>query len=652
MPVLDAQNLSKSLGTRTLLQGMNLTIARGEKIGLVGNNGAGKSTLARILAGKLDADAGVVNVRRGARVAYLDQDPRFDPQLTAREAALVSLTDWRAAKLRYDQLCAQLAHGDLVEESPAWKALINEQEQASRDFEHFGGWQRQEEAERVLKTLGITQLEQLVSTMSGGERRRVALAGLLVQAPDLAILDEPTNHLDADTIEWLEEYLIESFSGALLLITHDRFLLNRVVDRTVEIESGQTFSYEGGWEEFLIGREERNALKERTEANRQNFLRKEIEWLRRQPKARTGKQKARIKRAEAAIEAVPETKARALVLNMDEARVGGTILEARKLRIKIAERNLVEPFDLYLTKGMRLGIVGPSGAGKTTLLRTLLGQVPPGGGEVVMGKNTQVAYLDQQKTGLDDDQTVYDMVTGGRPSVSVGKTDYSSYSYLERFGFRGDALRQKVAGLSGGERARISLARLLLSTANVLVLDEPTNDLDVMTLSALEELLLDIQGVALIVTHDRYFLDRVATATLAIDRAERAHLIQGGYSNYAEFRKELERAQKQGKLDEKPPKVDGTSMPPSANPTRITPVSTSVVKKLTYAEQIELGGLMEKIDILSNDVLGLETQLADPELHTTRRSEGAQLQAELNQKQETLAELELRWLELEERRQG
>jgi len=647
MPVLDAQNLSKSLGTRTLLQGMNLTIARGEKIGLVGNNGAGKSTLARILAGKLDADAGVVNYRRGARVAYLDQDPRFEPQLSAREAALVSLTEWRAAKLRYDELCEQLARGGLAEESPAWKALINEQEQASRDFEHLGGWQRQEEAERVLRTLGITQLDQQVSTMSGGERRRVALAGLLVQAPDLAILDEPTNHLDADTIEWLEEYLIESFSGALLLITHDRFLLNRVVDRTVEIESGQTFSYEGGWEEFLLGREERNALKERTEANRQNFLRKEIEWLRRQPKARTGKQKARIKRAEAAIESVPETKARAVLLNMDEARVGGTILEARQLRIKIEQRNLVEPFDLYLTKGMRLGIVGQSGAGKTTLLRTLLGEVPPGGGEVVMGKNTQVAYLDQQKSGLEDDQTVYDMVTGGRPSVSVGKTDYSSYSYLERFGFRGDALRQKVAGLSGGERARIALARLLLSSANVLVLDEPTNDLDVMTLSALEELLLDIQGVALIVTHDRYFLDRVATATLAIDRSERAHLIQGGYSNYAEFRRELERTQKQGKSEEKQPKA-ATSTPPSPAPRASVPA----VKKLTYAEQIELSGLMEKIDSVTHDVQRLQAQLADPELHTTRRSEGAQLQAELSEKQDTLAELELRWLELEERRQA
>lgn len=651
MPVLDAQNLTKSLGTRALLHEVNLTIARGEKIGLVGNNGAGKSTLARILAGKLDADGGVVNTRRGAKVAYLDQDPRFDPALSAREAALETLTEWRAAQRRYDQLCARIAQHDLDETTPAWKALLDEQEQAAREFEHLGGWRRQEDAERILKILGITQLDQSIATMSGGERRRVALAGLLVQAPDLAILDEPTNHLDADTIEWLEEYLLDSFQGALLLITHDRFLLNRVVDRTVEVENGQLYSYDGGWEEFLIGREERTALKERTEANRQNFLRREIEWLRRQPKARTGKQKARIKRAAAAIEAVPETKARSLVLDMDEARVGGTILEARELTVEIAGRKLVEPFNLYLTKGMRLGIVGPSGVGKTTLLRTLLGQVPPGGGTVALGKNSQIAYLDQQKSGLDDDQTVYDMVTGGRPSVSVGKADYSSYSYLDRFGFRGDALRQKVAGLSGGERARIALARLLLTTANVLVLDEPTNDLDVMTLSALEELLLDIQGVALIVTHDRYFLDRVATATLAIDPTRQAHLIQGGYSNYAEFRKELERSQKQTKPESRQPKAEPGATP-VANSSRPTPPSAPPVKKLTYAEQLELNGLMEKIDILTNDVQRLEAELADPEMHTTRRAEGTRLQTELTEKQGSLAKLELRWLELEERRGG
>lgn len=643
MPVLDAQELTKSLGSRTLLRSVDLTITRGEKVGLVGDNGAGKSTLAKILAGRLDADSGKINRRRASTVAYLEQDPIFPPGISAGEAALSGLEQWQREKARYDQLCAELAVVEHAAGSSSLDKLLAEQEAVTRNIEHLGGWARSDEAERILKVLGIHNPNQLLETMSGGERRRVALAALLIQAPDLAILDEPTNHLDADTIEWLEDYLVESFSGAILLITHDRLLLNQVVSRTLEVENGHVFSYDGGWEDYLIAREERNALKERTEANRQNFLRREIEWLRRQPKARTGKQKARIKRAETAISATPDAKTRALVLNLEQDRLGGTILEARKLAVAIADRTLVKPFDLHVTKGMRLGIVGHSGAGKTTLLRTLLGEIPCGGGEVIMGKNTKIAYLDQARSGLVEDQTVFDAVTDGRPSVSVGQTEYSSYSYLERFGFKGESLRQKVAGLSGGERARISLAKLLLSTANVLVLDEPTNDLDVMTLSALEELLLDITGVVLIVSHDRYFLDRIATATLAIDRDQQTHLIQGGYSNYAEFRREYEKANKQTKQQ--------ASLPAPASTSAAVPPA-GARKKLSYNEEKELSGLMEKIDAISDKVASLEAALEDPALHVERREEAARLQQELQQQHEELQRLESRWLELEERKQA
>ncbi len=641
MPVLDAQELTKTLGTRTLLQGVNLTIARGEKVGLVGDNGAGKSTLARILAGKLEADQGQINRRKGSQVAYLEQDPSFPDGITAGAAALSGLTSWQKYKNRYDELCAELADPALSEAK--LEELLAAQEDVTKHIEHLGGWGRHDEAERILRTLGIGDPNQLLATMSGGERRRVALAALLIQAPDLAILDEPTNHLDADTIEWLEEYLTNVFAGALLLITHDRFLLNRVVTRTLEVENGQVFSYSGGWEDYLIGREERNALKERTEANRQNFLRREIEWLRRQPKARTGKQKARIKRAESAISAAPDAKTKSLTLGIEEQRLGGTIIEARGVAVKIADRELVHPFDLHLTKGMRLGIVGHSGAGKTTLLRTLLGEIPCGAGEVIRGKNTKISYLDQSRTGLNEEDTVFDAITDGRPSVQVGTNEYSSYSYLERFGFRGEAIRQKVAGLSGGERARVALARLLLSTANVLVLDEPTNDLDVMTLSALEELIQSLQGVALIVTHDRYFLDRVATATLAIDRHRQAHLIQGGFTNYAEFRKEYERRRKL--LEEERLASQKANDAPPARP-------SASKKKLSYGEEIELSGLMERIETLSAQVAALEEQLSDPSLHTERRDEAASIQTELELRRNELEETEMRWLELEERKQS
>lgn len=640
MPVLDAIGLNKSLGTRTLLQNVHFTVVRGEKVGLVGDNGSGKSTLGRILAGRLEADTGTVTTRKGAKISYLPQDPHLEPGKNARETALSGLTEWLAAHERHETLCKQLA--DAKNEADTEK-LLQQQAEVTHAIELLGGWNREDEARRILTQLNMTDLDQDVATMSGGERRRVALARLLIESPDLAILDEPTNHLDADTIEWLEEYLNNSFQGAVILITHDRYLLNNVVTRTLEIEEGKVHSYEGGWEEYLIGREERRAHAEREEANRKNFLRREIEWLRRQPKARTGKQKARIGRAEQALSVAAPTKTAALELKLDSTRLGGNIIEARALDVAIGGKSLVQGLDFHLTKGQRVGIIGRSGAGKTTLLRTLLGEHPARGGEVILGKNTKVAYLDQMRSGMDESDTVFDAVTGGRPSVTVGDTDYSSYSYLKRFRFEGDVLRQKVAGLSGGERSRLSLARLMLSTANVLVLDEPTNDLDVMTLSALEELILGLKGAALIVSHDRYFLDRVATSVLALDGEGGVDHIQGGYSEYAEDRasKKAKRLQK----DASPAAVPSVTAQTSAS-------GAAGKKKLTYAEELELKVLFEKVEAATERVGALETKLGDPALYTERREEAGRIEAQLSSAREELETLEMRWLELEERREG
>lgn len=643
MPVLDAKNLTKSLGTRTLLQGANVTIVRGEKVGLVGENGAGKSTLARILAGALEADTGEVSRRKGATVAYLAQDPVLAADLPATDAALQSLGDWLAERARHEELCTRLGKLD-DEKSDEWLRLVQEQESSQRRIESLGGWDRRAEAARMLRSLGLVDPEQRVGTMSGGERRRVALAGLLLQAPDLAILDEPTNHLDADTIEWLEGYLAETFAGAVLLITHDRFLLNRVVARTLEVTAGQVYSYDGGWEDYLIARQERLQQQAREEANRQNFLRKEIEWLRRQPKARGTKQKARIGRALAALETEAPARRADLELRFAEERLGNTIIEARSLAVGVAGRHLVDPFDLHIEKGMRLGIVGKSGAGKTTLLRTLLGEHEPESGEVIRGKTMKVAYLDQTRSVLEEAETVFDAVTCGRPSVAVGETEMSSYSYLERFGFKGDALRQQVAGLSGGERARVALAKLLLSSANVMVLDEPTNDLDVMTLSALEELLLQVKGATIIVSHDRYFLDRIATSTLALDGGQ-AHHIRGGYSNYAEWRRTFEK----NRRAEQNKEPEGASSAPEPTPQK--PPATAK-KKLTYAEELELEKLLSKVEEQTARVAALEQRLADPSLHVARRDEAARLQTEFAEAQSNLETLELRWMHLEERKEG
>lgn len=641
MPVLDAIGLTKSLGTRTLLRNAHFTVVRGEKVGLVGDNGSGKSTLGKILAGRMEADTGTVTTRKGAKVSYLSQDPYLEKGKNAQQTALSGLTEWQSAHQRHETLCKRLAE---AKDEAETARLLEEQAEVAHQIERLGGWNREDEATRILTQLKMTDLTQDVGTMSGGERRRVALARLLIESPDLAILDEPTNHLDADTIEWLEEYLTNSFAGAVILITHDRYLLNNVVTRTLEIEEGEIHSYDGGWEEFLIGREDRRAHAEREEANRQNFLRKEIEWLRRQPKARTGKQKARIGRAEQALSVAAPKRTEAIDLKLENTRLGGNILEARDLKVGIGGKTLLESLDFHLTKGQRVGVVGRSGAGKTTLLRTLLGEHPPLSGEVLRGKNTNIAYLDQMRSGVDESETVYDAVTGGRPSVTVGETDYSSYSYLKRFRFEGDVLRQKVGGLSGGERSRLALARLLLSTANVLVLDEPTNDLDVMTLSALEELILSLKGAALIVSHDRYFLDRVATSVLALDGEGGVDHIQGGYSEYA-----LERAKKRKKI---PKSAAPTPSEKPADAHATSGSSGSAKKKLTYAEQIELKGLFEKIETKTAAVAFLEGSLADPTLYSERREEATRIEAELRDAREELEDIELRWLELEERREG
>ncbi|HSC88172.1 MAG TPA: ATP-binding cassette domain-containing protein, partial [Polyangiaceae bacterium] len=563
-----------------------------------------------------------------------------NPGQTAHEVALSGLSEWLEARHRYDRVCAQLAEpGDRLE------ALLSEQAEATEALEKLGGFARASEADRILAALGIENPGQDVATMSGGERRRVALARLLLAQPDLAILDEPTNHLDARSIEWLEEYLLERFPGALLLVTHDRFLLNALAQRTLEVTGGRVYSYEGGWEAFLLARAEREAMDERTEQNRQNFLRKELEWLRRQPKARGGKQKARISRAEAAIASGPNKKAGPLALQLGEERLGGTVLEARELSVRIGERTLIEKLDFRLGRGQRIGILGKSGSGKTTLLRTLLGEIAPGSGEIVTGKNTRVAYLDQMRGGLDPEESVYDAVTGGQPRVSVGQMTFTSYSYLERFRFRGDAVRQKVGMLSGGERARVALARLLLSPANVLVLDEPTNDLDVMTLAALEDLLLELEGAALLVSHDRYFLDRVATSVLALDDG-RIEEIQGGYTAWAERRDWLEAERREREDEQK----RASAPPPPAAAAAGAATAAPAKKKLSWNEQREYEGLLERVEAAQAEAARLEAELADPELYVSRRQEAEGLQSQLMAARKLATELEERWFELEEKR--
>ncbi len=450
MPVLDARSLQKSLGTRTLLGGVSLTLEEGERVGLVGPNGCGKSTLARILAGLDTADVGELSLRRGAKVLYLSQEPTFEGDPGALDAVLEGLSEWREARQAHAEASERLARGE------GGDAALNALSQAAHAIDRLGGWDREHEARAMLQHLGILRLDAKVTSMSGGERRRVALARLLVSRPDLAILDEPTNHLDVETIEWLEKYLAGSFQGAVLLVTHDRWFLNQVVTRTLELERGAMHDYEGGWEEYLEAKAERAGLEQRAEANRQNLLRRELDWLRRTPAARTGKQKARIHRAEKVIANTPPARERGVELSMDATRTGRTIVELNGVSLDIGGRRLVKGLDLSLTKGERIGIVGPNGCGKSTLLRALLGQLEPAEGTIVRGSSIKVAYLDQHRGGLDMAASVAENVAPNARYVDWGGRRMELVSYLERMLFDADQQRQPVGALSGGERARCS----------------------------------------------------------------------------------------------------------------------------------------------------------------------------------------------------
>ena len=530
----------------------------------------------------------------------------------------------------------------LAEGGADTSALAIEQAEAGDDLERLGGWERLHEAEAIISALGIQDPSRLAGTLSGGERRRVALARVLVGEPTLAILDEPTNHLDVETIEWLEDYLLDRFRGALLLITHDRYVLDRVATRTMDLEDGVLTTYNGGYATYLAARAERKAHAERAERNRQNFLRRELEWLRRQPKARGTKQKARIDRAHAAIESDAPKRDRQAVLRVDAARQGKTVLEIEGLRLERGGACLIDDLELRISAGQRVGVVGPNGAGKTSLLLAVLGQLEATAGNIALGQNARVGVLDQGRSGLEPEQTVFESL-GDRSHVESGGERLDLAQYLERFLFDRREQRVKVGQLSGGERARVCLAKLLAEKANLLLLDEPTNDLDVSTLAALEEMLTESPTSAIVVSHDRWFLDRIATSILVFEGDGRVVLHAGNYSDYRErvgpTRPPTPPAEPQRRAEAE------STLPPPSKPAGI--------QKLSFNEKRELAGLLDEIEASETEVAQLEDRLASPE---TYKSEDPQTIAELkqalaaaNERTEALTD---RWEELEVRREA
>jgi ATP-binding cassette subfamily F protein uup len=639
-PIVTATEVCRAYGARVVLDRVSVAIEAGERVGLLGANGSGKSTLAKMLAGIEAPDTGTVATRRGLTVSYLEQEPKFAPDVTAFEAVEQALVRWRAAIARYEAAAERVARGD---GSP--DVLAKEQADAAEEVERQGGWDASHRVRTFLERLGVANIHGPVDRMSGGERRRVALARILAENPELAVLDEPTNHLDPDTVEWLEDYLVESFRGAILLVTHDRYVLDRVVQRIVEIDRGRATTFEGNYAKYLAIREERAAQEAREEANRQNVLRIERDWLSRQAPARTSKQKARIQRA---MELEQEAQSARLsrrgvgTATFDVASVRGSkrLLEANKLSKRCGDRTLFHDVDLIVQRGERIGIVGPNGAGKTTLARILLGQIAPDAGTVTLAPSAITKYLDQNRSDLDEEQLVIDAVGDGSERVRLGDQWMRVESYLDRFMFGADKLRQRVSGLSGGERARLALARMLRGEANVLVLDEPTNDLDLPTLAVLEQMLLTFEGAVIVITHDRAFLDRVATHTIAFDGEGRVVRYAGGYEDYRAQRALAEERERQAKAERE------------AAASRAAAAAAGAEKKksksgLSWSEQKELEALPDKIDAAEKAAAQTQRALEDPTLYAQGSAGIARAQKAHDDAQSALDALMLRWEELE-----
>ncbi len=599
MTALTADHVSRSLGSSQILKDVSLTIDLGERVGLIGANGSGKSTLARILAGIEAPDGGTVAQRRGLRAMLLSQEPELDPTMTVFQAAESGLAHWRDATLRFEAI-AQL----IEEASSDREALLHEQSELATLIENLGGWDPRHRIQSFLDRLGLNRPNDLVATLSGGERRRVALARLLVAAPDIAILDEPTNHLDADTVAWLEDWIMREFRGAMIIITHDRYLLDRAVTRIVELDLGAVRSYPGRYRDYLALRAERLAQEARVEARLVNTMRREQEWLARGPAARTTKQQARIQRAQELSETIVSGRRDVVKVNLEGAvaKGGKRILEFRGVGLSLGGRVMFHDLDLILTPGERIGIVGPNGAGKTSLLKLVLGELEPTKGEVVVGLNTKVAYFDQTRGSVDLNLSVLDHFTGESDRVRVGDKWIEPHAWLDRFGFDGARQRQKAAMLSGGERARLALALLLRGEANLILMDEPTNDLDLSTLAVLEEFLLDWPGTAIVVSHDRYFLDQVATSILSFEGDGEVVHDRGDWDAHREARDQRREARK----------AAARGPVRNADMRRTTSPDIKVVKALTPPEVKELEALPTKIDAAEAEVVRLDALLASP----------------------------------------
>jgi ATP-binding cassette ChvD family protein len=519
---------------REVLKGIWLSFLPGAKIGVLGANGAGKSTLLKIMAGLEKEFLGEAFPAAGARVGYLSQEPTLNPNKSVRGNVEEGVAETRALLQRFEEVSASMAE---PMSDDAMQTLLDEQAGLQDRIDAANAWELDHALEIAMDALRLPPPDADVGTLSGGERRRVALCRLLLQKPDLLLLDEPTNHLDAESVAWLERHLQE-YAGTVVAITHDRYFLDNVAGWILELDRGAGIPWKGNYSSWLDQKRQRLASEEKQASARQRTLARELEWVRMAPRARQAKGKARLKAYEALLAGGETQRADDLEISIPPGpRLGDRVVEAEGLRKGYDDRLLIDDLSFSLPRGGIVGVIGPNGAGKTTLFRMIIGEEKPDGGSLRIGETVALAYVDQSRDALDATKSVWEEISGGAERLTVGRREVASRAYVASFNFKGTDQQKKVGDLSGGERNRVHLAKLLRRGGNLLLLDEPTNDLDVDTLRALEDALLDFAGCAVVISHDRWFLDRIATHMLAFEGDSRVVWFEGNYQDYEADRK-------------------------------------------------------------------------------------------------------------------
>ena len=617
--VLSASELHIAFGAKPLLKSGTIAILEGERVGLVGRNGCGKSTFLKIAAGALAPDSGQVTLRRGLLTGYLPQDFELEEELTVHEAVLRGASAIQALIAEYESAPA---------DSPRAAFLLER-------IEQLEGWTLDSRAKSLLTNLNAPAPDRIIATLSGGEKRRVALCRSLIARPDLLILDEPTNHLDTDSILWLEEFLAR-YQGTCVFVTHDRYFLDRVCNRIVEIHLGEFVSYPGNYTDYLIAQAEREAVAEQTEHKRQKFLKSELEWVRRAPGARRTKSQDRVDRYfEAAAQGPPEKTGDVDLILPPPRELGNRVISLKDVAAEANGRTLFSGLTWEVPAGARVGIVGRNGSGKTTLLRILTGEQAPARGTVEKGARAEINLIDQHRLQIDHNRTVWDEVGEGRETVKLGEETVTLRGYLRRFLFQEDQMNQLTGLLSGGERSRVLLAKILKRGGNVLLLDEPTNDLDLATLRVLEEALVRFQGTVIVVSHDRYFMNRVCTHVLAFEQDGSLGYDVGNYDEYL--------ARKAGRQAK-------TSVDPVPKAVVPQPAKAARAVKMSWKEERELEGIEANIHAAEEAVMASEMRLNDPDFYRAGAAEIAAFQAKLEQQRETVVSLYARWEALEQKK--